>query len=54
MLITLRIDDFKPYREAGRSKLIGLFPEYSQEIHYIFDRYKQNAYHKGYTICDLP
>jgi hypothetical protein len=54
MLITLRVEDFTPYKEAGRSKLLSLFPEYSQEIEHIFNRYKQNTCSKGYAICECP
>ena len=39
--------------QAGREKLLGIFPEYGREINYIYDRYQPHKFDRFYRVCSI-
>jgi glycosyltransferase involved in cell wall biosynthesis len=39
--------------DAARLKMLNLFPEYEQEIMFIFDRYRPHVRDRGYCVCSI-
>lgn len=39
--------------DAARLKMLGLFPEYEQEITFIFDRYRPHVHDRSYRVCSI-
>lgn len=39
--------------DAARLKMLSHFPEYEQEIAFIFDRYRPHTFYKSYRVCTI-
>jgi hypothetical protein len=46
-----RIPDFENSKKNARIGLLNIFPEYSFEINYVFEKLEMHNSHKFYLIC---
>ena len=39
--------------QAAKLRMLNLFPEYEQEISFIFDRYRPHVHDRSYRVCSI-